>query len=64
MVKLLYRVEEAAELLGLGRSKTYELISRGEIGSVRVDGAIRVPQTAIEDFIYALPRGVHRTPAH
>ena len=32
---LLIRVEEAARLLGLGRTKTYELIATGQLRAVR-----------------------------
>jgi excisionase family DNA binding protein len=45
---MLLRVSEAAALLSLGRSKTYELIETGKLPSVRLDGALRVPRAAIE----------------
>jgi excisionase family DNA binding protein len=45
---MLLRVSEAAALLSLGRSKTYELIEAGKLPSVRLDGALRVPRAAIE----------------
>lgn len=45
---VLLRVSEAAALLSLGRSKTYELIEAGKLPSVRLDGALRVPRAAIE----------------
>ena len=41
MERLLLRPAEASEAVGIGRSKIYELLARGEIPSVRVDGAIR-----------------------
>ena len=43
MDKLLYRVDEGGELLGLKRSKMYELIARGAIKVVKIDGATRIP---------------------
>ena len=43
MEKLLIRPSEAAEVLGIGRTKIYELIARGEVPSVRVGSVIRVP---------------------
>lgn len=55
MSKLLLRVTEVAETLSLGRTKSYELIARGVIPSVRIDGAVRVPATALEDFVRSLP---------
>jgi excisionase family DNA binding protein len=48
---ILLRVSEAAVLLSLGRSKTYELIETGKLPSVRLDGALRVPRAAIERFV-------------
>lgn len=54
MTQLLYRVGDVAPLLGLGRTKTYQLISRGVIRSVRVDSALRIPASAIEEFVHTL----------
>ena len=39
MSKHLYRVSEVSEQCSLGRTKTYDLINRGVIRAVRVDGA-------------------------
>ena len=52
--RLLYRVPEAARMLGLGPSKTWELIARGEIESVKIDGARRIPREAIETYVRQL----------
>jgi excisionase family DNA binding protein len=54
MTKLLYRVSEAAEACSLGRTKTYELIQRGLLKSVRVDGVLRVPASALQGFVETL----------
>jgi excisionase family DNA binding protein len=54
---LLYRVPEAAKLLSLGASKTWELVARGEIESIKIDGARRVPRAAIERYIRRLAEG-------
>ena len=43
MEPLLLRVHETAKAIGLGRSKTYELVSSGVIPSVRVGRSVRVP---------------------
>jgi excisionase family DNA binding protein len=51
------RVEEAAEALGLGRTKTCELIGNGELGSVMVGGSRRVPVAAIEAFAKSVESG-------
>jgi excisionase family DNA binding protein len=36
-------VEQAAELLGLGRSSAYEAVRRGELPALRFGRALRVP---------------------
>ena len=53
-VRLLYRPEEAATVLGLGRTKVYELMASGELRSVKVGGARRVSATALSDFVAEL----------
>jgi excisionase family DNA binding protein len=55
--RLLYRVGEAAELLGISRSKAWELLARGEIESVKIDGARRVSRGAIEAYVARLAGG-------
>jgi excisionase family DNA binding protein len=52
--RLLLKVGEAAKLLGLGRSKTYELIQRGALKSLKVDGARRVRIDDVHEFIERL----------
>lgn len=54
MQTLLVRVNEAAEALGLSRSKVYDLIARGEIPSVRVGNSVRVSTRALEAWLKAL----------
>ncbi len=54
MEPLLLRVEEAAEALGLSRSKVYDLIARGEIPSVRVGTSVRVNSRALDAWLKAL----------
>jgi excisionase family DNA binding protein len=51
---LLLRIPKAADRLGLGRSKFYELIASGEIETVRIGRAVRVPADALEDFVQRL----------
>jgi excisionase family DNA binding protein len=48
---LLIRVEEAARLLDLGRTKTYELIATGQLRAVKIGKATRVPRAAVEEFV-------------
>ena len=47
MEKLFARPSEAAEALGLGRSKIYQLIANGALPSVRIGKSIRVPVEAL-----------------
>lgn len=49
--RLLYRVSEAAKLLGVSRTKAYSLAARGVIPVVRFDGSVRVPVDALHDWI-------------
>ena len=46
--RLLLRPVECAEAIGESRSKTYELIARGEIPSILVGGRRRVPVEALK----------------
>ena len=51
MDKLLLKIEDAAEALSLGRSKTYELIQRGELRTVKIGRSTRVPADEIREFV-------------
>lgn len=48
---LLLSVTEAARALGVGRSKTYELITAGELEVVHIGRCARVPVEAVEDYV-------------
>lgn len=52
--KFLLRIDEAAGLLGVGRSFLYELVRSGEISSVKLGRARRIPASALEEFIRKL----------
>ncbi len=54
MSKLLLTAEEAAHLIGVGRSKMYELLASGAIKSVKIGVLRRVPVGALEDYVAAL----------
>jgi excisionase family DNA binding protein len=43
MEKLLLTAEETAEVLGIGRSKVYELLRSGAIQWVRIGACRRIP---------------------
>jgi excisionase family DNA binding protein len=49
--KLLFRVAEAADALGVSRSKAYELIKRGEIPAIRVGASTRIPVDWLREWI-------------
>jgi excisionase family DNA binding protein len=49
--RLMLRPAEAADAIGISRTKAYELISRGDIPSVKVGGCVRVPVAALNDWI-------------
>ena len=53
---LLLSVEEAADVLRIGRSKAYELIASGELEAVHIGRCLRVPVGGLEDFVGALRR--------
>lgn len=60
MERLLLRPTEAADVIGIGRSKVYELLARGELPSIRIDGSIRVPMDELRQWIAQKAReGAH-----
>jgi len=56
--RLLYTVRDTAWLLSISRSKVYELIQSGRLRSVRIDGARRVPASAVDQYLDRLQSGV------
>jgi len=52
--RLLFTVQQCAEALGIGRTKAYELVLKGEISSVKVGRRRLVPRWALEKFIRKL----------
>ena len=51
---LLVCPEDAARVLGTGRTKVYELIRSGALRSVRVGGLRRVSVAALAEFVARL----------
>jgi excisionase family DNA binding protein len=51
MERLLLRPLEAAEMIGVGRSKVYELLASGDLPSIRIGGSVRVPLDALRAWI-------------
>jgi excisionase family DNA binding protein len=57
-------VKKAAERLGLSRGKVYELVSTGDLTHYRIDGAIRIDEIHIKEFLEAHEkRGQEAAPA-
>lgn len=52
--RLLLRVTEAAERLGIGRSTIDKLIARGELEVVHIGHCARIPAEALDDFVRKL----------
>lgn len=53
----LLSVPEAARLLGIGRTTAYELISGGELETVKIGRSTRVPLDAVDAFVIRLRDG-------
>jgi len=51
MEPLLLRPSETAQMIGISRSRVYELISSGVLPSIRVGGVVRVPVDALRAWI-------------
>ena len=49
--RLLLTIPEVAARLGMGRSFVYQLVLKGEIPSIKLGRARRVPTGAVEQFI-------------
>ena len=54
---ILLRPEDAARALDLSRTTTYALIASGQLRSVKIGRARRVPRSALTDFVDGLPEG-------
>ena len=52
--KLLLTTTEAAQALGIGRSKLYELIRTGAVESVLIGSCRRVPAVSVMTYVEAL----------
>ncbi len=51
MNKILLSVDEMAELLSIGRSKAYALVQDGTLPSLRIGRSVRIPLSALEDWV-------------
>lgn len=57
MDKMLLTPTEAAQVLGVGRSKVYELMRSGALGSVRIDSCRRIPVDDLNALVSRLRTG-------
>lgn len=57
MEKVLLTVTEAARRLSLGRATAYQLVRQGDLPSVRIGRAVRVPAHELEAWIEARVSG-------
>lgn len=52
--RLLYSVEEAADLLGIGRTFMFHLVATGEIDSFKIGKRRKIPRGALDSYIERL----------
>lgn len=52
--RLLLKPDEAADVLGIGRSTLYELLAAGRIESVQIGRSRRIPMAALADYVEQL----------
>lgn len=45
------RVNEAARMIGVGRTKLYELIAAGEVETVKLGKATRITTASLHDLV-------------
>jgi excisionase family DNA binding protein len=65
MERLTYTVDEVAEILGLSRSKTYDLVACGEIPVVPIAGRRKlIARLAVQRLLDAGPLVVERDESH
>ena len=56
MEKILLTPEEAAEALNISRSTLYGLLQVGDLGSVKIGKARRIPTEAVRSYVESLQR--------
>ena len=49
--RLALTADETGQTLGIGRTKTYQLIASGELPSIRIGTSVRVPVAALRTWI-------------
>jgi excisionase family DNA binding protein len=51
------RIIVAAQMLGVGRTKIYTLIKRGELRTIKLDGSVLITMTSLEAFVERYANG-------
>ncbi|MCL4423848.1 MAG: helix-turn-helix domain-containing protein [Actinobacteria bacterium] len=59
---VLYRIEEAMDLLRLSRTQIYREMDAGRLRSVNIGRARRVPRKALEDYVSHLEQNAVALP--
>jgi len=54
MEKLLLTADEVAEVLGIGRTKVYELMAAGTIRSIKIGACRRVTAAGLREYVERL----------
>ena len=54
LTKLLLTPEEAAQVLGIGRTKVYELMLSNALESVKIGASRRIPSESLTSFVDGL----------
>lgn len=54
MKDMVYRVEEVARALRVGRTKVFDLIRAGELTSIKIGGSRRVPASSVQEYLSRL----------
>jgi len=61
MDHLLFRPEEAAAALSIGRSKVFELLHEGQLESVQIGRSRRITRSELERYVRTLSENnIHR----
>jgi excisionase family DNA binding protein len=54
--ELLYRPKKVAKLLGIGRTRVFELMKNGELPSVKIEASRRITRQAVVGYVWRLER--------
>jgi len=60
MSKLLYQPKEAAQMLGIGRDKLYDLMRSGRLHWVKDGRARFITANALAEYVAVLEAGAHK----